>query len=504
MKAQTIEKTDIIETKSGKVQGYRKNGLEIFKGIPYVEAPIGELRFKPPIAKKPWEGILDATKYGACAYQGYTELEEWLGKAEPESEDCLFLNIWTPATDGNKRPVMVWIHGGAFIMGTGNDPMYDGSALAQRGDVVVVTINYRLGIFGFPYISGVTANIGSLDQIAALKWVNENIEHFGGDPNNVTIFGESAGAYSVVSLCSMPSAKGLFHKVIAQSTPIIDSRVSEKPTKKILRKLGIKGGNIDAARNIPPEQIVEAQNKFFKENPQNALALRPQIEQNTWPKHPLKAFREGDCSDISFMIGTNLDEAKLFTAMKAFNSMVQEGEKVIIGFLGMQGINEEKSKKLLNIYREAREGKLSNEPKELIDAFLTDFMFRIITIRLLEAQRPHQPNTYNYMFSLTSPALNGILGSCHALEIPFVFGTLESPTMKGFIPVNSETKATSEKMMDSWIAFAHTGNPNHKGIPKWPAYDAEKRATMIFSENCKIENALFDEERAAWDGLLEI
>ncbi len=504
MKAQTIEKTDIIETKSGKVKGYRKNGIEIFKGIPYAEAPIGELRFKPPVAKKPWEGILEATKYGSCAYQGYTELEDWLGKAEPESEDCLFVNVFTSSTDSKKRPVLVWIHGGAFIMGTGNDPMYNGSALTRRGDVVVVTINYRLGIFGFPYISGVTANIGSLDQIAALKWVNENIEHFGGDPNNVTIFGESAGAYSVVSLCSMPSAKGLFHRVIAQSTPIIDPGVSEKPTKKILRKLGIKGGNIDAARNIPAEQIVEAQNKFFKENPQNALALRPQLEKEIWPKHPEKAFKEGDCSDISFMIGTNLNEAKLFTAMKAFIPLVNKGEKFIIDFLGMQGIKEERSKKIINVYKEAREGKLSNEPKELADAFLTDLMFRISTIRLLEAQRPHQPNTYNYMFSLISPAFNGILGSCHALEIPFVFGTLEAPTMKGFVPVNSEAKAVSEKMMDSWIAFAHTGNPNHKDIPEWPAYDAEKRATMVFGTECKVENGIFNKEYKAWDGLLEI
>ena len=152
MKAEIIERTDIIKTKSGKIQGYRENGLDIFKGIPYAEPPVGELRFKSPVDKKSWDEVLETIEYSACAYQGYTELEEWLGKHEPESEDCLFLNIWTPATDERKRPVMFWIHGGAFIIGTGNDPMYDGSALALRGDVVVVSINYRLGLFGFPYL----------------------------------------------------------------------------------------------------------------------------------------------------------------------------------------------------------------------------------------------------------------------------------------------------------------------------------------------------------------
>ena len=221
-------------------------------------------------------------------------------------------------------------------------------------------------------------------------------------------------------------------------------------------------------------------------------------------KNPLKAFKDGDCSDIDFMIGTNLDEGKLFTAMKVLSSMVKEGEKVIIGYLGMQGIDPERSKKIINTYKEAREGKPSNEPKELIDAFLTDVIFRISTIRLLEAQRPNQPNTYNYMFSWPSPGLDGILGACHALEIPFVFGTLEAPTLKDLIAVNSETKAISEKMMDAWIAFAHTGNPNHKGIPEWPAYDAEKRTTMVLGAECKVDNAIFDKERKAWDGLLEI
>jgi para-nitrobenzyl esterase len=426
-----------------------------------------------------------------------------MGKPEPENEDCLLLNIWTPAADDQKRPVMVWIHGGAFIMGTGNDPAYDGSALARRGDVVIVTINYRLGMLGFPYIPGKTVNAGSFDQILALKWVKDNIMIFGGDPNNVTIFGESAGGYSVLSLCAMPSAKGLFNRVIAHSAPAIETEVTKKPTKGIMRIL--KKKDLDGLQEVSPEEIIEAQNKFFEQNPTNILALRPLIEGESFPIHPLEAFQNGDCKDIDFMIGTNLDEMKMFTAMEALASMVSQGESALKGYLGMMGISPDKSEEIINIYKMAREGKYSTEPKDLFDAILTDVVFRIHTTRFLEAQTPHQSNTFNYMFAWPSPAMEGVLGACHALELPFVFGTLESPTFKELVvQITPETKTISDKMMDAWIAFARTGNPNHGKIPEWPSYDAEKRATMVFGEECKVENALFDKERAAWDGLLTI
>ena len=256
-----MNKSEVIDTTSGKMQGYKEDDLVIFKGIPYAEPPIDELRFSPPAAKKRWDGVLEATKYGACSYQGYTQLEDLTGKLQPESEDCLNLNIWAPNIDNKKHPVMFWIHGGAFIMGGGIDPMYDGSALARRGDIVVVTINYRLGALGYSYIPDVTVNAGHLDQILALKWVHDNIELFGGDPNNVTIFGESAGGYSVVALAAMPAANGLFHRIIAQSAPAIDPKVTKKPTKKVMRMLG--AGDINAFRKISPEKIIAAQNEFL-------------------------------------------------------------------------------------------------------------------------------------------------------------------------------------------------------------------------------------------------
>ncbi|MHA1147923.1 MAG: carboxylesterase/lipase family protein [Promethearchaeota archaeon] len=498
-----MNKTQIIETKTGKIQGIAEDDLETFKGIPYAEPPIGDLRFLEPVAKRPWEGVLDAIKYGACAYQGYTQLEEWLGKPAPESEDCLLLNIWTPATDDKKRPVMFWIHGGACITGTGNEPMYDGSALAKRGDIVVVTINYRLGSFGFLHFPGELINVGSLDQIAALKWLNENIEKFGGDPSNVTIFGESAGGYSVLALCAMPAAKGLFKRVIGQSAPTIDPAINDKTTKKIMRKLGFRKGTVQDLKDIPPEKIIDVQNKIFESDPTNIMALRPMIDGKTFSKHPLKAFEDGDCSEIDLMLGTNMDEFKLFTAMDALKEIIKsDALKLLIGFLGMAGIPADKTKEIIDIYAKAREGKYSTEPMEIFNALINDYAFRIQTIRLLVAQHAHNTNTYNYLFDWKSPGLDGALGACHALELPFVFGTLDVPTMKEF--VKGAPKDLSEKMMDAWISFAKTGNPNHANLPEWPAYDASNRATMILGTEPKVANNLFEEERKAWEGVLNL
>ncbi|MFX1477553.1 MAG: carboxylesterase/lipase family protein, partial [Promethearchaeota archaeon] len=308
-----MEVMAVIETKSGKVQGYSEKGIEVYKGIPFAEPPIGDLRFLPPVPKKPWDGILDATKYGPCSFQGFTQLEEWFGKLEPESEDCLTLNIWTPAADDEKRPVLFWVHGGAFIMGGGTHEFYEGLALVKRGNVVVVTFNYRLGVLGFSYIPDITINAGILDQALALRWVYDNIGKFGGDPENITIFGESAGGYSVLTLPVIPQAKGLIRRVIAQSAPAIDPEVSDKNTRSVMRKLKLKKGDIESFRKIPPEKIIEAQNEFMGTDPNNLMAFRPLIDGKTIPKHPLKAFQEGDLKNIDFMIGTNLDEAKLFT-----------------------------------------------------------------------------------------------------------------------------------------------------------------------------------------------
>ena len=496
----------IIETKSGKVKGYNEKGVEVYKGIPYAEPPIGDLRFRPPVAKEPWDGVLDATKYGPCAFQGYIIFEEMFGKLGPESEDCLTLNIWTPAADDEKRPVMFWIHGGAFITGGSAYEFYDGLALAKRGNVVVVTINYRLGALGFLYIPNITINAGILDQALALNWVHDNIEAFGGDPDNITIFGESAGGYSVVTLPVIPQAKGLIRRVIAQSAPSIDPEVSERSTKGVLRKLKIKKGDIESLRKISPERIIEAQNEYIGSDLTKLMAFRPLIDGDTIPKHPLKAFRDGELKNIDFMIGTNLDEAKLFTYTDpGINEMVKSaGENATIALLGTDGVDNNKSREIIDIYKNARKEKFSIEPFDLLDAVSTDSMFRVPTIRLVEAQSKHQPKTFNYMFTFPSPQFNGALGCPHFIDIPFVFNTFDSPGMTEFVGKSPDIDNLCEKVMDAWIAFAHTGNPNHDGLPEWTSYEREKRATMVLGKECKVENALFDKERKIWDGVNEI
>ncbi len=498
--------TPIVETKSGKIKGYTSDGLQIFKGIPYADPPIGALRFSPPIQREPWDGVRDAMEFGPYASQGYSVLQDLLGKPKPQSEaDCLTLNVWTPALDAKKRPVMVWIHGGAFITGGSAMPLYDGAALAKRGNVVVVTLNYRLGAFGFLYIPEKTANVGLFDQIAALKWVKNNIEAFGGDPNNVTVFGESAGGMSIICLLAMPAAKGLFNHVIVQSGPIsFDSRPGKKYTDRLMADLGIKTGDIDALREVPVRKILKIQTKLTNSiKLTEFLQFSPRLDGNTLP-NPLKAIRAGSASEIDVIIGTNQDEIKLYSiidpeASKFKGEDLHETASKIMKFFGY---DEARTKQLIHAYEEAREGRYSTAPYEIMYAMGTDLVFRVPATRLAEAQYMHQPNTYNYLFTWPSPAFKGRLGSCHAVEIAFVFSTLDTQFMDEMCGTGPEANDLSEKMMDTWISFARSGNPNHEGIPKWPPYDAENRATMLMGKEFKAVKGFLEKERKAWDGII--
>ncbi len=507
-----MEKNIIVDTKLGKVRGYSTRGVLKFKGIPYAAPPVGELRFSPPAPKEQWSGVLDATEYGPIAPQPPSVLLAMFGGKRKLSEaDCLTLNIWKPAVKKDKRPVMVWIHGGAFVTGSGAD--LDGARLALRGNVVIVSANYRLGALGFSYIPGKTANVGLLDQIAALKWVKDNIKAFGGDPNNVTIFGESAGSVSVCTLMAMPAAKDLFHRVIAQSGachPMFYHNSRRKEASELLMsKLGIKDGDIEALRKVPVNKLIEADptNEAIERGSafaSNAPTLGPVIDGSTLPEHPLNIIRNGYAKDIELLIGTNQDELKLWSALNPNASKVDES-KMLKGMTNLMkglGQKENKGKQMIKIYQQARGGKESADPQDIIDAYLTDFAFRIPSIRLAEVQCAHQSHTYMYLFTWKSPMLGGKVGSCHALELPFVFGLLGEKNIGIFPSKSEETESISNKMMDSWTSFAQKGDPNHNGIPVWPSYDIEKKTTMLFGKEIKVVNGPLDEERAAWDGIL--
>lgn len=506
-----MKKTDIIKTKSGKIQGYQDDSLKIFKGIPYAAPPIGNLRFKPPVETKPWRDVLNTTTFGPYSPQGFTALEEMFGKFELQGEDnCLTLNIWTPALDNLKRPVMVYIHGGSFVFGGGADIWYGvgGSELAHKGDIVVVTLNYRLGAFGFLYIPDLIANAGNLDQVAALRWIHENIEVFGGDPENITIFGESAGGLSVITLLSMPSSKGLFHRAIAQSVPILDSKPTIKSTDNLFKELGVASGDVETLQKLPASKIIEVQDKIIErgltEGTNEIMDFRPSIDGKIIPMHPIEALHKGIGSDIDLIIGTNLDEVNLWTVeYPEIQNLDFEGlQKTVNERLSRLGLDSNLSLNLIKSYKGARKNLHPTSPIDLYNAIDTDFTFRIPTIRIAEAQCIHNPNTYNYLFTWPSPALEGRYGSCHIVEIPFVFGTIGKTGVEWFYGEGKEAELLSKRMMESWIAFARTGNPNHDQIPKWPSYDVTYRSAMLIGNEFKVVEDPFGKERAAWEDII--
>ena len=503
-----MHRTKIVDTIAGKIQGIKVEGIEIFKGIPYAERVIGDLRFKPPVPAKQFPGVFLATEFGPICPQVITP--KLLSPPNPQSEpDCLNLNIWTPSTDRDKRPVMVWIHGGGFRSGDGR--YYKGTSLVKRGNVVVVTINYRLNSLGFSFIPGITSNVGLLDQITALKWVRDNIENFGGNADNVTIFGESAGGMSVSTLSVMPEAKGLFRRVIAQSGACHPASYRASEGKElsdcVISEVGIQKGDIEALRKISAYELVTAEEKVWVEKVAKTpwtFAIPPYIDGEYIPEHPLDLIRKGAASEVDVLVGTNLNESISWKPDDPnFKEVSERGMhnwiKKIVESLGQ---NADKAESLINTYRETRKEEGSLSAQAVLDAFCTDLDFHVSAIRTAEAQSIQNPNTYMYLFTWPSPLMEGRLGSFHTLEIPFVFGMLDIPVWEMFAGKNEEAKKLSEKIMDSWIAFARTGNPSHSGIPEWPQYDTEKRSTMILGKKIEVVEDPYGKERMVWDGIM--
>ncbi len=503
-----MERTKIVDTKAGKIRGIKDEGIEIFKGIPYAERVIGDLRFKPPVPAKRFPGVFLATEFGPICPQVVSP--KLLNPPNPQSEpDCLNLNIWTPSTDRDKRPVMVWIHGGGFRSGDGR--YYDGTSLVKRGNVVVVTINYRFNSLGFSFIPGITSNVGLLDQITALKWVRDNIENFGGHADNVTIFGESAGGMSVSTLSVMPEAKGLFHRLIAQSGACHPASYRASEGKElsdcVISEVGIQKGDIEALRKISAYELVNAEEKVWVEKVAETpwtFAIPPYIDGEYIPEHPLDLIRKGAASKVDVLVGTNLNESISWKPDDPnFKEVSERGMhnwiKKIVESLGQ---NADKAESLINAYRETRKDEGSLSAQAVLDAFRTDLDFRVSAIRTAEAQSIQNPNTYMYLFTWPSPLMEGKLGSFHTLEIPFVFGMLDIPIWSEFTGAGEEAKKLSEKIMDSWIRFARTGNPSHSGIPEWPKYNTKKRSTMILGKEIKVVDDPYGKERMAWDGIM--
>ena len=485
----------IVETAQGLLEGFAKDGVLRFNGIPYAKPPVGALRWRVAVTPEPWTGIRDASRFGTIAPQLRSAAEALIGGTPGEqSEDCLYLNVWTPGTDG-KRPVMVWIHGGAFVTGAGTIGTYNGKHLAASGDVVVVTINYRLGALGFLNLRDVTDGQhpacgveGLMDQIAALRWVRENIAAFGGDPGKVTLFGESAGAMSIGALLAMPAARGLFQKAILQSGAAhIGKRreSSAKVARLMLDKLGVRDGSRLA--DVPLAAIIRAQADILNSRRNGGgLPFAPTIDGVLLPVRAIENVRAGSANGVAVLSGTTMEEWKLFTAARPKLRLMKAATllKYAANLVG-----KDHADALLAAYGEG-----SNF--ERWNAIMTDRSFAVPSSRLLEAQAAHAP-VFSYRFDWRSPLLGGVLGSCHALEIGFVFGTYNEKRAGLFFGSGTRADALSQAMMQSWIAFAHGKEP-------WPRYDAAKRATMIFGDgDPHVTNAPDDTRRAAWDMIPE-
>jgi len=494
----------IVETKTGKIKGYEVDNLKIFKGIPYAEPPIGELRLNTPEPKKPWKGVLEATEYKPIAPQPPPLLNYFPPPPQSE-EECLNLNIWTPGCDNKKRPVLFWIHGGAHITGSGI--LMNGRNISHRGDIVLVSINYRLGPLGYLYIPGAPTNIGQLDQITALEWVHNNIEFFGGNPNNVTIFGESAGGASVCTLLAMPKAKGLFHRAISQSGNVLANGFElsgrEPTTDIIMQELNINDNDLDEFRRLPIEKLmggfVSAQQKSFLN--QKQLRIYPIIDNENLPKHPIKALQEGYAKDIELILGSNLEEWKFWRAFEPKFEEVEEAQikNRITNLMRLAGEDEKKLEELIHTYKKSRDDiGLPINIHETYEAYLTDSIFRIPAMKIAETQSNHQKNTYMYLFNWKTPFENGRFGAMHALEISFIFGSFWEEHLWLFPKKTPETKILSNKMMDYWVSFARNGNPNFDDALKWPSYDIENRNTIIFDNKIEIVKDPLQLEREMW------
>jgi len=487
-----------VETPSGKLVGTVEAGVRAFRGIPFAKPPVGALRFAAPQPIDPWTGERDATGFGASGHQNPMLLPLPGMEVGPQSEDCLFANVWAPE-GASGLPVMVWIHGGGFVIGSGSQEIYDGAPLATRGNVVVVSLNYRLGSFGFlhlndlcPDLPGVADNAGMRDQVAGLEWVQKHIESFGGNPANVTIFGESAGGMSVGTLLGMPAAHGLFHKAIPQSGACHNFHTREAASKVaeiFLEALGIAPADAAKLRDVPAEKFVEAQNSTHLGlgTTLGLLPFQPVICPDSLPAPALGVVRAGEHAGVPILVGSTRDEWKLFGMMDPEVFKLDAA-----GMLAKLGdvLPEIGADTVMEVY-----GGEGRKPVDVFFAAQTDRIFRIPAIRLAESQHPHAP-VFMYRCDWESPALGGMLGACHAIELPFVFGTHGKPGGDQFVGSGPEADTLAEQMMDAWTAFAHTGDPG------WQPFDPDTRATMLFGKETALANDPAREERLAWEGLI--
>lgn len=501
--------TEVVETGYGPVRGGHDGRVKFWKGIRYAAPPLDELRFRAPEPPQRWTEVADATQYGpACPQPVVPRMPLDLGA--PLGEDCLRLNVWAPAgaQPGAGKPVMVWLHGGAYVLGSGSQPLYDGRALAATGDVIVVTVNYRLGALGFLDLSSFStwrrpfdSNIGLRDVLAALGWVRDNIAAFGGDPGNVTVFGESAGAGLVTTLLASPAAQGLFVRAIAQSSPatsVYDQERGRRVATSLLEKLGIAAAEVRRMTEVSTEALVAATHEVFNEVPvrnPGTLAFVPIVDGDLLPDYPVKLAEEGRLLPVPLIIGTNKNEAALFRLMRS--PLMPITPRAITSMFDQ--IAAEQPDLQLPTLDEIGSA-YTGRHKSRVVSMATDIGFRLPTVWLAQGHSAVAP-VYMYRFDYATPLFKVLLvRAAHATELPYVWGNLGGPqdvTLK--LGGAKSAMAVATRMQTRWINFATGGEPaGPAGELAWPRYDQTDRACLVIDKSDTVVHDVDARIRDAW------
>jgi para-nitrobenzyl esterase len=473
----------VVETTAGKIRGTIEDKVAAFRGVPYAASTAGSARFMPPEKPQHWTGVKDCLELGHRAPQAASGLIPEVAAVdanEPAGEDCLVLNVWTPsATPGHKRPVMVWLHGGGFTSGSGGFKIYDGVNLAGKHDVVVITVNHRLNAFGYLYLADLggakyanSSNVGMLDIVAALQWVRDNVSNFGGDPANVTIFGQSGGGAKVSTLLAMPSAKGLFHRAVIESGVSLRGIPRDPATKNaeaFLAKVGLKPNQVDQLQTMPADRIVQAL---------GGGRFGAVVDGKTLPANPFDPTAPEISAHVPLLVGTTQTEVTFFAGQQL--DPIDEAalrDRVKQTFHA----GDADADKIIAAYKQVNPG-ISEIDIALESASDSFAWMNAITAAERKAALGQAP-AYMYYFKWRSPVRDGKLKAMHCMEIPFVFDNPDAG--KPMTGSGEDRYALASRISGAWVAFARSGNPSQKGLA-WPAYDTSRRATMILDNKCEV------------------
>jgi para-nitrobenzyl esterase len=514
-RGQSSQNSVVADTAFGKIRGEEIQGIKIFKGVPYGATTAGQNRFMPPVDPTPWAGVRDTLHYGPSAPQRNPEaagavspLAVASANLPPESEDCLVLNVWTPALkDGRKRPVLFWCHGGGFVSGSGSSPGTDGANLARRGDVVVVTINHRLNVLGFTYLAefggpdfASSGDVGMLDIVHALRWVRNNIEQFGGDPNTVMIFGQSGGGRKVGTLLAMPSAKGLFHRAVIESGPtikLVEIGQATNVAAMLLAKLNLTTGQVRELQKVPVERIMAAYFSVVKDmgnRDQMTEGFSPTVDGKAIPHHPFHPAASPISADVPLMLGSTRTEMTLQSDEAAF-SLDEAGMRARV-----KSLAGDHGETLIETYRKLNP---RATPSELFFLLASDYRYGAPIMKIAERRAAlGKGPVHLYYFTWETPVQGGRLKSPHTIEIPFAFDNVQ--ISKQITGGGADAMALADKVSDAWIAFARTGDPNTSKLPNWPAFNATERPTMVINNQSKVVSDPIREQRLAMFRALDL